>query len=284
MKRLYVDIDTGTIRTSRGRGPSDAIRWFLRDIMRLQVVFLQGEAEVTADVLASGAATMRLGLKNDPSNDLLASATSYSLTGQIATVNFSLNTEELIAYFSDYLSRSDGSASFRFEVEVTNVAGTERETHAQVGVLVVRDVNRPDDIDPTQADDPDAVYAKLTQVIHHLGLSGIAAGAAPLTDLLTAGEGAYEVGAVVEYFDTDAGVTVRYRLTASTAATATPWQVRAGDFHVSSNPRVWALIDVRKPGAACLWNANTSKFHYAIAYGSAGAVGMDLDQTGFSLT
>lgn len=70
---------------------------------------------------------------------------------------------------------------------------------------------------------------------------------------------------------------------ASTANQAVPFIVRPYDYDAALNAYQWTLDRVSKGGQPCVWNANTNAFHYEAGAGNANAVGLALDQTGFSL-
>ncbi len=92
----------------------------------------------------------------------------------------------------------------------------------------------------------------------------------------------YQTGTTLRMFFTD-DVIADYRLLASTAAETWPHLIRPYDYHASTNARQWTLAEVRKTGAPCVWNATTSKFHFEGSSGAAGAVALEVDQTGFTL-
>ncbi len=149
--KIYIDIITGEIRRELTGPRVSGLLFYLRDIPEIEIVFTDGGVAVTSTVLADNA-TMRAGLKSTPGNDLLASATTYVLAGQIATITFSLNTEELIAYFASHVGQGQREAPFVFEIQVTADDETTRNTYAQVACTVRRTVNDPDEAEPTQAD------------------------------------------------------------------------------------------------------------------------------------
>lgn len=149
--KLYIDINTGEIRRESSGPKVSSLLFYLRDITEIDIVFTDGGVEVSSTVLADNA-TMRLGLKSQPGNDLLATASSYVLAGQIATVTFSLNTDELIAYFSDKVGAGQREAPFVFEVQTTADDESTRNTYAQISATVRRNVNDPDDGEPSEAD------------------------------------------------------------------------------------------------------------------------------------
>jgi hypothetical protein len=108
--------------------------------------------------------------------------------------------------------------------------------------------------------------------------------AGKLDALPSHGAQALQIGSIIEYFDAGANCFVTCQLRAGEEAQAAPWVVRPVDYPEAPAKAVWHLIAVRRPGAICIWNPDTAKFHQLMAVGASGAVTFDIDQVGFSLT
>lgn len=118
-----------------------------------------------------------------------------------------------------------------------------------------------------------------------IDIAGQVGGVAGKLDALAShGAGAVQLGSILEYFDDLANCIVTCQLRAGEDLQNAPWVVRPSDFAGAATKAVWQLLSVRRPGALCVWNPDTGKFHQVMAVGLAGAVTLDLDQNGFSLT
>jgi hypothetical protein len=147
---IYIDVKTGAAQRSDGTA-LPAFRFYLRDILSLGIVFVDGASIVTAATLA-GPAAMRLGLRAIGGDGLLlASCLTYNLAGNVAACVFNLNTNELIAYFAANVPAQNREAQFAFEIEVTAADASIRQTYHQSACAVSRDINQPADIAPTPA-------------------------------------------------------------------------------------------------------------------------------------
>jgi len=147
---LFIDTATGEISRTLTGPKLTSLVLTQGDIPDLAIRFVTSGALVTSTILAS-AAVMRCGLKAFPGSSLLASSTTHSLSGEVATAAFSLNTEELSDYFDDNIGTGQRTTPMFFEVEVTNSAGTKRLTHTQIAATVRRGVNNAGDLSPTAA-------------------------------------------------------------------------------------------------------------------------------------
>ncbi len=134
-------------------------------------------------------------------------------------------------------------------------------------------------------------YAIATQSAAFLAMPYFTAAPA-VTGIVSATEDATKLGglATVDTFAT--GTTLRlvfsdvvadFRLFASTAAESPPFIIRPFDYNASTNARQWALDEVKKGAAPCVWNPTTALFHFAGSDGAASAVALEVDQTGFAL-
>jgi hypothetical protein len=112
------------------------------------------------------------------------------------------------------------------------------------------------------------------------GLVSASVNAAKLGGLATVS--VYQTGTTLRMFFAN-DVIADYRLLASTASENWPHLIRPYDYNASTNARQWTLAEVRKTGAPCVWNPTTSKFHFEGSSGAAGAVALEVDQTGFTL-
>lgn len=134
-------------------------------------------------------------------------------------------------------------------------------------------------------------YAIATQTAAFLAMPYFTAAPA-VTGLVSASENAAKLGGLTTVNRFSTGTTLRlvfgdvvadYRLFASTAAQDWPHIIRPYDYNASTNARQWALDEVKKGAAPCVWNPDTSKFHFQGADGLASAVALEVDQTGFAL-
>jgi len=144
---LYIDVNTAKLSRTNGGTPVTILHFFLRDLLSIQLAFVQNGTLVTSTVLA-GSAVLKLGLKTSAgATTLMALANTYTLASQFAAVALSLNTEQLLAFFNALESDSITSG-FIFEVEVTSLDGTSRQTFLQLPVTVSREVNTDFQIAP----------------------------------------------------------------------------------------------------------------------------------------
>lgn len=151
--RFTVDVSTGAIsRSISGVAvPSAQVgALFARDVLDCEVVFKAGATDVTADVL-SGTRQLKLGLRQLPnSGDLLAVSEPHALVDDVAQCVFSLDTVEIVALIAE-LAASVRSARVYFEVEVSEIDGSYRQTFAQQQFTLNCEVNMEGD-EPTPAE------------------------------------------------------------------------------------------------------------------------------------
>jgi hypothetical protein len=150
--RLYIDIDTGEVSRELNGPVLGGLVMYLRDILALEVVYVQAGAAVTSTVLANNA-VQKIGLKAALNGTtLLALATTYTLAANVASSSFSLNTDEAVAYFADNVPPGARDAQLFLEFEVSAADESRRTTYCQLPVTVRRDVNQPGDTDPSPVD------------------------------------------------------------------------------------------------------------------------------------
>jgi hypothetical protein len=237
-------------------------------------------------VTGTGTATISTSIKAFPGQTLLASGSVYSYASPLATLTLSLNTDELIDYFETTVP----TASAQFFLEIKVVLSGQQRAYYLAPITIQRAISDDDDVDPTAAGA--GTYALRTQAPWWRADVTTLAGLKALSTVSSAA-GYIPSGSLVFYWDSGANVTgsgdatgavLCFIVQTATTAEASPWVLRPTDYNASSNPRVFRLLSVTKVGAPCMWNSDTSKFHPVVAYGSAGAVGMLLDQTGFILS
>lgn len=150
-KSLYIDVNTGEVRTALNGAVAKRLKLFLRDLTPLRIAFHQNGAIVTDAILESEAAGLKVGLRVKPGQGILmALATSYTIASEEAAVILSLNTTEITGYF-DALPASQIEAEMTLEVEVTSSDDSERVTYFQAPILVGREVNMDADQTPSEA-------------------------------------------------------------------------------------------------------------------------------------
>jgi hypothetical protein len=247
--KLYIDIDTGECRRTLTGPKVASLVFYLRDILNpLQISFTQDGTIVTATVLAASA-VMRLGLKAGIGGSLLAGASTYTLNGDTAEVEFSLNTSELIAYFTSNVPPGAREGNFLFEVETTNAGGTERETRLQEVALVRRDVNTSDDVNPTSAEE--GVYVLRGELFDDAGdaispkfpafrsaITGRTGGGATNLDGISTASLTIPFLVILVI----AGTAEIWQLAAGTDAEADPFVIRPDDYNALTNARVWKRV------------------------------------------
>lgn len=150
-KSLYIDVNTGEVRTALNGAVAKRLKLYLRDLTPLKIAFHQNGTVITSTVLESEAAGLKVGLRVKPGQGLLmALATSYAIASEEAAVILSLNTTEITDYFNA-LPASQFEAEMTLEVEVTSADDSERVTYFQAPILVGREVNMDADQTPSAA-------------------------------------------------------------------------------------------------------------------------------------
>lgn len=240
---LYIDVDTGKVSRTVG-GPSlTGLKLFLRDVLSLRLGFVQDGVAITSTVLAD-VPTLKVGLRSRPGiGSLLALATSYTVSGQLALVTFSLNTAELVAVFAA-LETTTETAAFTFEVEVTSADEATRQTFCQLPAIVGREVNTTTDTAPTL--ETAGLYVLRSALFDANGygvtnrftnfrpdLLGVSGGAGYLDGLTTS---ILPVPFLVTLYI--AGELQDWLLETSTAATGESVQ-RPSDYNAATNTKVW---------------------------------------------
>jgi hypothetical protein len=99
---------------------------------------------------------------------------------------------------------------------------------------------------------------------------------------LTTADGTYPVGGTVQCLFTN-DVVANWIRKSSTANQSVPFIVRPYDYNGTNNAYQWIIDRVTKGGQPCVWNSDTSLWHYEAANGNANAVSIAMDQTGFAL-
>jgi len=149
--RLYIDIDTGEVSRQLGGQPLGSLVLYLRDIVPLEIVYLQAGVPVTSTVLADSA-VQKIGVKAQASGDLLALASTYALAAEVASSSLSLNTEELVDYFTSFVPAGAREYAFLLEIEVVAADESTCVTYCQLTIQIRRDVNQPEDTTPSEVD------------------------------------------------------------------------------------------------------------------------------------
>jgi hypothetical protein len=246
---LYVDIDTGEVRRSLTGPVITGLVMYLRDILSLGIVYVQDGAAVTTTVLA-GSAVQKIGLRAKPSDaDLLALASTYSLAGDIATATFSLNTSELVDWFTDNLSTDVRESAFFLELEVSAADESTRQTYWQGTVMIRRDVNQPGDITPPDVDtalyvlkgalfDGNGRAISPFYVAHRGEVTGRTGGGSANLDGITTTTLTIPFAALIVI----AGSGEIWQLVSGTDAEDGTFIVRPDDYHGTTNPRVWKRV------------------------------------------
>lgn len=145
--RIYCDIWSGQLRHAIDGPILGPLRFFQRDLLEIELVFVDNGTLVTTTVLGGGA-SFKFGIKSRPGNSqILVLSESYTLNGQVATFSVSLATAELAEYFSASIPPSQVSTQMFAEIEVS-LDGT-RQTFWQGPVIVNRELNMTTDTDPS---------------------------------------------------------------------------------------------------------------------------------------
>ena len=241
---IHIDVDSGKVSRTIGGAPLPSLKVFLRDILALRIGFVQDGVAITSTILA-GPATIKVGLRSSPgAATLLALATSYTLSGELALVTISLNTAELVAYFTDDVDAETDSANFVFEVEVTASDESTRQTFCQLKTVVHREVNETGDTAPSV--ETESLYTLRSALFDasSRGVSPAFVNFRPDVLGLSGGSG-YLDGIVTTNLTVPtliviyvAGELQDWLLETSTAATAEGIQ-RPLDYNGSTNTRVW---------------------------------------------
>jgi hypothetical protein len=247
--RLYIDIDTGELRRELTGPVYTGILFYLRDIIAMEIVFIQDGAQVTTTVLA-GPAVMKLGLRSRPgSATILALATTYTLAGQIASATFSLNTSALVDHFTSNIPAGSVDGAFVFEVEVTAADESRRRTYLQVAATVRRDVNQASDTNPPAVDtalyvlkgalfDGNGRAISPFYVAHRGEVTARTGGGSNALDGIVTTTLTVPFAALI----TIAGSGELWLLATGTDAEDGTFIVRPDDYDGTTNPRVWKRI------------------------------------------
>lgn len=150
--RLYIDINTGQLKRNVDGAVLGPLQLYLKNILPLELVFIDGTESVTTEVLAD-AALLKVGIKAQPgAASLLALASNYVLNGEVAVLTLNLNTTELVNYFSANVTKGAQAANLFLEIQVTSADESTTETYHQSKCVVNRNVNSASDTNPSPAD------------------------------------------------------------------------------------------------------------------------------------
>lgn len=150
--KLYVDIWSGLLYDAPGGRTVSIVQLFLRDIVQLDIGFVDDGEAVTGTIL-DGGNLLKVGIKAQAGGaTLLALADDYTIVGDAAQVILDLNTTEAQAYFTDNVPDGADSCTVRFEIQVTKADESQRQTYYQGNCLFCAPVNTEDDTDPIDVD------------------------------------------------------------------------------------------------------------------------------------
>ena len=138
--KLFIDINTGEVRRTLAGEPINALRFFHNDILPLEITLTDAGVAVTSQYLTAGRA-MEIALHGFSfGQGPIVSATTSSLTGEVATLTLDLTATELADHFADKVAANAVETQLHFEVQVTE-PGTYRQTFHQSRASVARDLN-----------------------------------------------------------------------------------------------------------------------------------------------
>lgn len=247
-KKLYIDVVTGEFSRELSGPKFNSLTLYLRDLLTLDIAYVQAGNIVTSTVLADSA-VQRVAIKSTAVDGaaLLAGASTYTIASDFARTDLSLNTTELTAFFTNNVPGRE--ASFLFEVEVESADESERDTLLQCPVLIRRDVNQPGDIDPTAAEDEtyvlkgalfDANGRAISRevVAHRWEITARTGGTAECLDAIatTALAKPFLIAVVIS------GTAELWQLAAGTDSESVPFIVRPDDYDGSTNAVVWKRV------------------------------------------
>lgn len=146
--RIYIDITSGKLLRSASGPEQGALIFTNKDIVNLEVVFVDSGQPVTTTVLADGA-LLKVGIKARPGvTPLLAFTGAYTLLDEVAQMTLNLTTAAITTFFSTMVSVGAAGGPAVLEVEVSAADETSRETYAQHPVFIRREVNATTDTAP----------------------------------------------------------------------------------------------------------------------------------------
>lgn len=247
-KKLYIDVVTGEFSRELTGPKLNSLTLYLRDLVTLDIAYVQAGNIVTATTLADSA-VQRIAIKSTAVQGatLLAGASTYTIVGDFARAEVSLNTTELTAFFTNNVPGRE--AAFLFEVEVESADESERDTLLQCQITIRRDVNQPDDISATDA--ADGVYVlkgalfdgngraiSREVVAHRWDITARTGGTSGCLDAIatTALAKPFLIAVVIS------GTAELWQLAAGTDAESVPFIVRPDDYDGSTNAVVWKRV------------------------------------------
>lgn len=171
-KPLYIDVATGEARIALNGSVNQRMRLFLRDLVPLDIAFIKEGVLTTSTILDGGTALLKVGLREKPGQgSILALATIYTLSGEVARTILNLNTVALVNYFAAQPADINDH-ELTLEVEVTKFDQTELTTYYQAKCIVAREVNVSDDDPPVPAAEADQ-YVKWSELPVLTGLESL---------------------------------------------------------------------------------------------------------------
>lgn len=189
--KFKVDIASGVITrfyNNTAVASSLVAVFYSRDKLPIEVLFTNGNSDITSDVLPTGA-ELRIGLRRyTGTGAILAQSTDYTIVSGAAQTILDLDTAEMVTYM-DALADSQNEKPAYLEFEVTSADGTTRCTIAQMAATIRCEVNMQGDVPPeSAAASADAAAASATAAAASAAAaaSSAAAAAAALDEM---GEG-----------------------------------------------------------------------------------------------
>lgn len=143
--KIYIDVITGRLVRNQSGSEMGPLVFTYKDILPLEIVFLDSGVNVTDTVLASNA-TLKVGVKaRAGASALLAFASAYTIVNGIAKMTLSLATSQIEAFFSSNVSSGASAGQAVLEIEVSASDESTRETFVQHPCIVRREVNATTD-------------------------------------------------------------------------------------------------------------------------------------------
>ncbi len=268
----------------------------LGDVPLLNVYFTNGTAYESWSGAVGYTLTVGIGTLDTGGQAAYTSSTAFSNITNGWSGRLNLNTLNLI----NALSLQVGSAVdwtrfptqarvpyprfalgyFYLQIQVTDPSGYP-VTYAELRIPILNRV-LPDGAATTQTALA-TLYAFLrASYVQNRYLVGIAATSEDSTLLcgIPTFASMYSGCKILAGFPNDIEVLFEFVATTSTSA---GFLFAPYDYNATTNPFKWKVRGVWNLGVPCLYDADTTKWHYIVAMGAANAVTVGVDQTGFSL-
>ena len=138
--KLFVDINTGTIRTSISSSPIRLLRLYRGNVLPLSLVLVDGSTIVTSDTIIDSISLQLAIAGFTRGAQPLVEQDEFTLAGEVATGSLDLSGDDLADYFTDIVPANTPQWMFKMEIQAVSASGSFRQTFYSGQAIIVREI------------------------------------------------------------------------------------------------------------------------------------------------